>query len=208
MKIQATDKVLILGQSGCGKSYLGRQLQKIWPKRIIIDSLNEYDDANEIFSDFIIFSERLKKAHNENENEFEFIFQFQPEPGVSKVKIFDEIIRLAYYMGNILIVIEEVQLFTNPHNCPHWLETALMTGRHRGVSLMFTTQRPGLLNKNMASQCQHIFCGRINEKNDLNYVSSFLFENSKKLLNLKNRNFIYFNPEGVTQISTEKTDFT
>ena len=197
-----TDKTLIMGRSGCGKSYLARRLQGIWPRRIIIDSLSEYDDHKNKFYDFNLISTELINLKAQNARKFTLVFQFNPENEDAN-EVFNQLIRVGYYFGNLLIVIEEVQNFSSPHYLPHWLKNALLTGRHKGLALMFTTQRPGELNKTIVSQCKHIFCGNLIDKNDINYVSGFLNEESIKLINLKDRQFIYRGPSGITQISND-----
>lgn len=204
-KFKSYDKTLILGQSGCGKSYLGRIVQKIWPRRVIIDCLNEYSDypKTDIYDDFGAIADRLAALERKKSKEYALVFQFDPEQKDTDA-IFDQLIRVLYYMGNVLVVIEEIQEYCTPHKMPHWLRKSLLTGRHQNMALLFTTQRPALLNKTIVSQSAHIFCGRLNDKNDINYVSSFLNSESNKLAELKIRNFIYLNPEGITTFSTEK----
>jgi DNA helicase HerA-like ATPase len=111
--------------------------------------------------------------------------------------------RVCYYFGHIQVVVEEVQLYSSPHTLSKWLKNCLLTGRHKGLSLLFTTQRPGELNKTILSQCSHIFCGQIVEGNDLRYVSSFLNEDSKRLSGLPPRRFLYFSDDGIKEISNE-----
>lgn len=199
---QQTDKILIMGRSGCGKSYLGRRLQSIWPRRIIIDSLNEYDGEKEVFYDFNLIADRLIKAEKNKEREFTLVFQADPEIE-DNLEVFNQLIRIGYYYGDLLIVVEEVQNFSSPHQLPHWLRNALLTGRHKGLALMFTSQRPGEVNKTIVSQCAHIFCGNLIDKNDINYVSGFLNEDANKLINLKDREFIYRSPSGIEKITND-----
>ena len=191
-----------MGTRGCGKSYLCQEIQKIFPRRIVIDSVDEYSDENAVFS-FAEFADRIVEIERAKTKTFEIVFKFDPEIGQNTDE-FDQVMRCAYYFGNVQIVIEEVQLFSSPHNVPKWLKNCLLTGRHQGLSLIFTTQRPGELNKTVLSQCNHIFCGRIVEGNDLRYVAAFLNQDAEKLAGLQDRNFVYFSKNGVKQISTEK----
>jgi hypothetical protein len=195
----SSDKILIMGRSGCGKSFLCRNLQTMWPRRVIIDSLGEYNDEPEKFNSFNSISNRLITASRENHEEFTLVFQFDPE-NENADETFNELIRILYYFGNILIVIEEVQLYSNPHFLPHWLRNSLLTGRHRNVGLIFTSQRPGEVNKTIVSQCRHLFCGNLIDKNDINYVAGFLNSESNKLINLKDRKFIYRGPDGIKEV--------
>lgn len=199
--MKSTDCILIMGRRGCGKSYLSKKIQSVWPRRIIIDSLGEYTEGEHVFN-FLEFSDKLKYFKSNQINQFEVVYQFDPENELSEEE-FNQILRIAYYLGNVQIVIEEIQLYSSPHKMPRWLKNCLLTGRHQNLSLLFTTQRPGELNKTIFSQCSHIFCGQINEGNDLRYISSILGAEIQKLPSLPERQFIYFSDEGVKQISND-----
>lgn len=186
----ATDCILIMGRRKCGKSFLSQNLQKLWPRKVIIDSLNEYT-GEMVVHDFEGFAAELARLKAENKDSFTLIFQFDPENAVSDLE-FEHVMRLCYYFGNIQVVIEEVQIYCSVHSMPHWLQQALLTGRHQNLSLMFTTQRPGELHKTILSQCAHIFCGQIIEGNDLRYLSSFLRKNTDELIKIPEREFLYF----------------
>lgn len=199
--IKPDELILVMGRRGCGKSYLAKKIQEIWPRRIIIDSLNEYQDGIKV-NNFGDFCSQLEKLKAENAKKFVLIFRFNPEDGVSE-EIFDEILRVSYYFGDVQIVIEEIQRYSTPHFLPKWLNNCLFVGRHQKLSLLFTTQRPGMLNKGILSQCAHVFCGQLIDGNDINYVAGFLGESSETLTSLPQRQFIYFSDSGVRQISND-----
>lgn len=206
MSFNHTDCVLVMGRRGCGKSYLAKGVQNIWPRRIIIDSLNEYTEEDyagaKVVHSFHEFCEALKKLHSVSQDNFVLIYQFDIE-SENHVDEFNEIMRLCFYFGNIQVVVEEVQLYSTPHQLPKWLKQCLLVGRHNNLSLLFTTQRPGELNKTILSQCSHIFCGQIIEGNDLRYVSSFLNQDADRLSKIPPRRFLYFYEGRVTEISND-----
>ena len=177
----------------------------MWPRRIVLDSLGEYErefpGAEKVHS-FQDFGEKMKHYWENGAREFVLIYRFNPENSLSESE-FDQIMRVAYYFGNVQVVIEEVQLYSSPNFLPHWLKQCLLTGRHKGVSLLFTTQRPGELNKTILSQCHHIFCGQIIEGNDVNYLKSFLQGQHVRLPQLPKRRFLWFSDDGVSEISNE-----
>lgn len=199
--IKSDQCLLVMGRRGCGKSFLAKRLQTLWPRRVIIDSLNEYTDGIKVRS-FDAFCAEMYELKRSKQKKFTLVFQFDPEHDLNH-EIFDQIMRVCYYFGHIQVVVEEVQLYSSPHTLSKWLKNCLLTGRHKGLSLLFTTQRPGELNKTILSQCSHIFCGQIVEGNDLRYVSSFLNEDSKRLSALPPRRFLYFSDDGIKEISNE-----
>lgn len=187
-----TDCFAILGRRGCGKSYLCKRIQDVYPKKVIIDTLNEYQDG-EIVESFSDFCRVLVDHKNKKSKFFKIVFRFNPDVENAD-EVFNEVLKICYKIGNLQIVIEEVQIFAQPHFLPHWFRQCLLTGRHQNLSMIFTTQRPGELNKTILSQCAHIFAGQMHEKNDLKYISSFLGVESEKLINLEPRNFLYWRP--------------
>lgn len=201
--IRPDDCILVMGRRGCGKSFLAKKLQSRWPRRVIIDSLNEYKKEKLKFSSFDAFADKMQELKDTKAKEFVVVYQFDPESDLHH-EIFDQIMRLCYYFGDIQVVIEEVQLYCTPHQLPKWLKNCLLTGRHQNLSLMFTTQRPGELNKTALSQCAHIYCGQIVEGNDLRYVASFLNEDAQRLSSLKKRRFIYKSDEGIKEIQNDQ----
>lgn len=190
-----------MGQRGCGKSYLCKNIQKLWPKRVIIDSLGEYDDG-EIVHSFPELTQKLVELKNSNSQNFAVVYQFDPESEISEEE-FNQIMRVCYHFGNIQIVVEEIQLYSTVHSMPHWLKQNLLIGRHQNLSLIFTSQRPGEVNKTVISQCSHIFVGKIVEGNDLNYLKATLGKEIQRLTNIPDRNFLYFNNGKIQQISND-----
>lgn len=200
--IKGTDCLLVMGRRGCGKSYLAKRLQELWPRKVIFDSLHEYQDECERANSFLEFCEIIARLKSASPDRFTLVVNFDIESEHSQSE-FDQMLRLCYYYGNIQVIIEEVQNFSSPHNLPHWLKNCLLTGRHQNLSLLFTTQRPGELNKTILSQCSHIFCGSLIEGNDLRYISAFLRQDSQRLVQLPEREFLYFSSEGIKQITND-----
>lgn len=201
MKFESHHCILVMGTRGCGKSTLAQNIQKIWPRRVVIDTLDEYPhDGPNVVHSFEQFAQRMDYFKEFNIQEFNLIFQFNPESKLSDVE-FDQVMRLCYYFGNIQVVLEEIQEHSSVHALPHWLRQCLLKGRHQNISILATTQRPGELNKTVLSQCQHIFCGQIIEGNDLRYIAGFLRQAAERLVNLPKGQFIYFSSQGVTEIN-------
>jgi hypothetical protein len=190
--LKSTDVFLSLGRRGSGKSYLARKLSSAYPRKVVFDSLGEYsDDDGIIVCNFDEFCQKILET--QNSHAFTIIFQFDPE-SETHVDEFNQALRILWHRGNVLILIEEIQLYSSPHSMCLWLKNCLLTGRHRNVGLIFTTQRPGECNKTIISQSNHVFCGSLHEKNDIEYTKSILGESAYSLSSLPERQFLYFRP--------------
>lgn len=187
-----TDVIGILGRRGCGKTVLGKKIQTVYPRKIIFDTLGEYSQKDGIICrDFEDFSSKIYFCKKDGINFFSLIYQFNPENRENRSE-FDEAMRVLWYFGNVHVVIEEIQNFSNPNYVSHWLSQHLTTGRHKNISLLFTTQMPRFCNKALISQANHVFFGTLHEKNDLDYARTILDDRAKELPFLPSRKFLYF----------------
>lgn len=194
-----TDIISIIGKRGSGKSTLGRAIQKGYPRKIIIDRLGEYplNDSNIFVDTFYDFSEKIKQTLHDQS--FTIVFGFDIE-SQNHDELFNQVLRIAYYRGNVSVVIEEIHHFASPYMLPQWLRETLLTGRHRGLSLISTTQRPAELHKTILSQSNHIFSGCLYEKNDIDYLKHFMGEDAFKLQNIPIGKFLHFMPGSPSKI--------
>ncbi|NJM09518.1 MAG: ATP-binding protein [Bdellovibrionaceae bacterium] len=119
-----------------------------------------------------------------------FVLIFQPGIELDDFSAqFDQICRIVFYLGGVQLILEELQEYASPHQLPHWLKKLMLVGRHQNISVLFTSQRPGEINKTVLSQCAHLFCGNIFEGNDLRYISNFLDQDAKILKICRIENF-------------------
>lgn len=222
MKFEGVDCILVMGRRGCGKSHLARMIQefeksrgeRLWSRRVIFDPLDEYKIEKKKFPDrvavhtFHQFTAALEHFKKTQSKSFELVVKIDPEASEELQELeFNEELKLCFYFEHIQIVVEEVQLFSNTHSLPKWLKNCLLIGRHKGLSLMFTSQRPGEVHKTILSQCHHVFCGQISEGNDLRYLSNFLGDETKKLPTFPRRRFLHYGPAGIAEFSSEDENF-
>lgn len=201
--IGVTDIITILGKRGSGKSTLGKYIQRVFPRVVVFDRLHEYSgDKSAIYvSTWEEFSEAIRATAAAAR--FKIVYQFDIE-ATNDDAVFNEAMRILYYRGSICVVIEEVHVFASAHYLPQWLREALLTGRHRKMALIATSQRPAELHKTLLSQSHHIFSGTLHEKNDVNYLASVMGEAAFSLSQLKPFHFLHFRPGEKTQVIRSK----
>jgi ABC-type dipeptide/oligopeptide/nickel transport system ATPase component len=207
LKFSNIDKVLIIGASGCGKSYLGRIVQKSFNRIVCFDIMNEYHVKDDfVINNFQEYSQMIRRIENENLKSFFYVVKFSIDDDHEMMEMFlNQALRLNFHVGNMTTVIEEVQEYCDPYNIPKYVRKSMLMGRHHELSFVMTSQRPALLNKTIISQCTHIFCGRLVDKNDLKYVSAFLGRDSKELSSLSKGEFLWYdttNSHSIRKIST------
>lgn len=192
----STDKFLMIGRSGCGKSYLSKLLQKIYPRRVIFDALDEYNpsdykNANVVYSfeGFVSSIQTLEK-----EKKFILIYKIDVTEDLA-ITYFNSSMEILYHLGNVCIVIEEIQDYCSPYKIPSWLKKGMTSGRHKILSFFMTTQRPSFIHGDIFSQATNVFCGNLIKKSDSQTMGDLLNIDRKEINLLKKREFFWFNSE-------------
>jgi len=149
-----------IGAPGSGKSTALKQLlMKEKPKRlIIIDPMGEYGKYAQPVP---TMKELLTKC-----NQKTFAVSFITSR-VNYEEQFETICDIAYTLGDMWLMPEELQMFTKAGSAPpSWTDCSLR-GRHRGLTLIGATQRPAIIDKNFFGGCTKIRTGRLNYKGDI-----------------------------------------
>jgi len=174
------ENICIFGRRGHGKSTLCKNLQEFFSNVIIFDTLYEYSEENTFtnykeFSDFIIETQNIQFG-------LRAVVQLSFEDAKDS-EIFDEYIKMIYYRGNCTIILEEAQNYASVYKIPDFLKQASLTGRHKGINFITTTQRIAEIHKSLLSQAHHIFAGYTDSPNDLKTLKEygFLYENIVEL---------------------------
>ena len=166
-----------IGASGSGKSTaIKHLLNKEKPKRlIIIDPMGEYAKYAQPVP---TIKELLTKC---NQKSFAVSFKtsrLNPEDQ------FETICDIAYSLGDLWMLAEELQMFTKAgHAPPSWSDCS-MRGRHRGLTVIGATQRPAVIDKNFFGNCTKIRTGRLNYKADIVTMADVLNVSKADVQNL------------------------
>lgn len=189
--------ICIFGMRGAGKSTLCREIQTYYNNIFIFDTLCEYNNSDGIivssyqdFSNYVIKTSKL--------NRLKIIIQL-PIDHASDQELMDEYIKLLYYRGNCTIVIEEVQNFATVHKMPIYLKQVSLTGRHKKVNFITTTQRIAEIHKSLLSQSHHIFAGYTDSPNDQKTLKEYGF-NLDEIQKLEKFNFLWKNEREIVKI--------
>lgn len=189
-----TSNICIFGMRGSGKSTMCRELQEYFGNVFIFDTLAEYSESDGlIFTDYESFADFVIKT--ENESGIKAIIRFSIEDAKNE-DIFDEYIKLLYYRGNCTIVIEEVQNFASVHKLPYYLKQTSLTGRHKNISFITTTQRIAEIHKTLLSQAHHIMAGYTDSPADIKTLKEYGFP-IDRLKELEKYRFIWKNERDI-----------
>lgn len=184
----------LIGSTGSGKSlYLKGQLSKKKPPRLLIwDPMREYGEFGRVFAGRLgpLVTDLSQAGRS---GRFAFVFQ----PDRSNVARFEQqfglLCGLALAAGNLTLVIEELALVTRAgYAPPRWMEV-VTAGRHRGLSVVGTTQRPALVDKTFFGNATVIRVGRLNATSDKRAMSDALGVDFDDLTALRPLHFLQKN---------------
>jgi len=193
-----TDKIAIFGRSGCGKSTLQAAITSCYPRLVVIDRMREHTTGDLITNNFDVYAAFLAQAMRDKRNSFKVVFQFDIEKqSDSQEFLFEQVVRLAYKFGEIsgrgiTLSVEEVQFFAGPHYIPHWLKESTLTGRHAGMGVIVSSQRPAAVHKDLVSQASHAFFGSLYEVRDIEYCRAILGDHAYELQSLAQGKFLHY----------------
>lgn len=189
-----TDVVTILGKRGSGKSTLAWEIAKIYPRLVVFDILGEHDENNfeKVVYGFDEFSQAILAT--EHKSAFRILYRFDIESDAHDEE-FNHSMRILYYRGQVAILIEEVWNFGTKAFLPKWLKQAYLTGRHQGIAMLTTSQRPASVHKDILAQTNNFFSGIMFESNDIRYLAEFLGKNNaENLRTIPEFHFLHYIP--------------
>lgn len=162
--------VAAIGTTGSGKSlWLKQGLAAKMPARLLVwDPQGEYSAFGRTYVDRAALLADVRAAKS-------FAAIYQPGDRISLyAKRFAWFCRLAYALGRLSFVVEELADVTTPSRAPDAWSVITRKGRHKALSVYATTQRPASVDKDFFGQCTLVHCGRLTYAGDLATMSGVL----------------------------------
>lgn len=162
--------VAAIGASGSGKSaWIKEQLGKGKPKRLLIwDPQCEYSEFGTVYKD----GGKLLDAVTAGAR-----FQAVYQPG-DRLSLYADrfawFCKLAYALGDLVLVVEELADVTKPSWAPDSWSVVTRKGRHKALRVIAASQRPASVDKDFFGNCTMIHCGRLNYAQDVKTMAGVL----------------------------------
>jgi len=174
-----------LGKKGSGKTHF--VIKKIIPcfkKTIILDAMDEYPFfpvySVKALIGFLIANDSPQKKykvnyrpHDENEEAF---------------------FELIYQIGNVTLVVEEIDLYCSSHSSDPFLKRIIRYGRHRNIDLIGVSRRPAEITKDLVSQSDLLLSFKQTQKIEIDFFRHYT-SNPERLMKLTTGQFIVFEGE-------------
>lgn len=172
----AAEIVAVIGASGSGKSsWLKTDFLKPAKRRrrlLVWDFKREYLQSGTVTAAFDSMTPMVQ-AIQEAPKGFSLAFlpDFEPK---RRARQFDRFCRLAYALGDMCMVVEELSFVTTASYAPASWSMVTCTGRHEGLTVVGTSQRPAQVDKNFFGNCTLVHSHRVQDMNDVRVMSSVL----------------------------------
>lgn len=150
----------IIGASGSGKSLWVKQQLARTPKRLMIwDTMAEYGHVAGPVKTTTAVIEQAKLAGPTGG----FALVFVPSADAKlRIRQFDIFCGVAFALGRVTLVVEELANVTKAGWSPAGWLRVVTQGRHKGLTVIGTTQRPQLVDKTFLDNATTLRVGRLN----------------------------------------------
>jgi len=167
--------IFVSGQRGSGKSYWVKNFIRGLPRYVLYDALSEYEGPSR-FADIGALLE-FSKA-DRKEGFYEAIY----DP--LEHEDFPLFCRIALALGNLYVIIEEIDLFATPYLTPPELQKLIKYGRHHGINVIGVSRRPSEVSRLFTSQATRFVLFRQIEPRDITYFRSVIGPQADRLPDL------------------------
>jgi len=201
----------VIGASGTGKSsYIKGELLRRY-KRLIIWSPLEETDQYAGFCGGVVIKGRVTALVAAVKSDAKAIVFVPTGSDADVKKQFDQFCRIVWEMEGATVLIEELSRVTMPSWSPPAWRNLSTAGRHKGLTLIGTAQRPASIDKDFLGNCTEVRCYRVNYENDAKVMADSLnlqtvyekgqggaavaVKPQKQLRELPNFHFFHKNPD-------------
>lgn len=165
--------VALFGARGSGKSTAAKAfLAKHGGSAIVWDTMDEYDAHARTVGSLV---ELLTAAGAARAAGAPFMLRYVPRGTDAELTLrFEAFCKAAYALGELVLVVEELQRVTRPSWAPASWSDCTLRGRHRQVGIIGISQRPASVDKNFFSNATVVRSGRLNFADDVSCMANVL----------------------------------
>ncbi|GAJ02273.1 unnamed protein product [marine sediment metagenome] len=175
--------VSVIGTRGTGKSTLLKNIMHR-DRLLVIDTLGEH--AGELDTFFRWDAQGLAEFFSRDRKRFRVGFQPKPDTGE-----FEAACELAWALGNLTVLVDEVDQYAQAGVVPIPLQRLIMLGRHRAISGAATVRRPPDMPRAWTAVSDRWAIFRVTEPRDLAYLAGVLGDEVKVVSSLPDFQFFF-----------------
>ena len=164
------EKILIVGASGSGKTYLANTLMKslngisVW----VYDPNYQFHSSRAmVFHDL----DELLKVYDSAKRGH---YILQPHDGTEHT--FRRFNAEAFKRGNLVLIEDEIHNHLTKMRVLKEFNQVILSGRPRGISVISISSRPASCPNHILSNSKHVFSFKLNLESDIKFLEGFLGE--------------------------------
>lgn len=171
--LKRADVRAFVGTTGSGKGVgVNEALDGLKPSRLVIfDPLKEYGDRGIVVSDVRQAIAAMKKPG------FKIVWQPHDDTDFDSKEFkahFAALCKVVFMVGDLVFVVEELELVTRPTWAPAAWRNCTKRGRHQRLVIIAACQRPADADKAFWSSCMYIRCHNLRESGDKDRMAKVL----------------------------------
>jgi hypothetical protein len=188
--------IAVVGASGNGKGiYVKAELRKLRGPVLVWSPLEDTDDyAAVIRGERVATITALVAALKAGTKRIVYV------PGNDLKTDFDRFCRVCWELSGWTIVVEELSQVTMPSWAPPAWKKLSTAGRHKGLTIYGTAQRPALVDKSFFGNCSQIRCYAVGYVDDAKVMANTMFLDYRDILKLEQ--FQYIHRDVRTKVNT------
>jgi len=164
------EKIVIVGASGSGKTYLANQIMKslngisVW----VYDPNYQFHSARAmVFHDL----DELLKVYDSAKRGH---YILQPSDGTEHT--FRRFNAEAFKRGNLTLIEDEIHNHLSKQKVLKEFNQVILSGRPRGISVISISSRPASCPNHILSNVKHVFAFKLNLESDIKFLEGYLGE--------------------------------
>jgi hypothetical protein len=168
------DIIAVIGASGTGKSsYIKGELLKKYRRLLIWSPLEKTDNYAE-FCGGVVVTGKISELVAQVKGKTKAIIYVPTGNDAAVKKQFDLFCRIVWELEGCTVLVEELSRVTMASWAPQAWKNLSTAGRHQGLTIIGTSQRPSTIDKDFLGNCTEIRCYRMNYDNDAKVMADSL----------------------------------